>query len=144
MTIATQADHDRRVARVAEQVRRLAAERARAFVDKGGVHHVVPLPAGDRRFRGRKVDVSSLDRILEIDVEARTCDAEPGVTFRDLVAATLPHGLAPAVVPELEGITIGGAVAGCSVESSSFRYGGFHDTCLEYEVMSGAGDVLTG
>jgi len=28
------------------------------------------------------------------------------VTFRDVVDATLPHGLVPAVVPELEGITV--------------------------------------
>ena len=42
----------------------------------------------------------------------------------DKVAATLPHGLAPYVVPELETITIGGAVSGCSLESMSFEVGG--------------------
>src|SRR5438093_235376 len=25
----------------------------------------------------------------------------------------------------------------------SFRYGGFHDSCLEYEVITGGGEVLT-
>jgi hypothetical protein len=40
-------------------------------------------------------------------------------------------------------ITIGVAVAGCSLESMSYRYGGFHDTCLEYEVITAKGDVLT-
>ena len=74
--------------------------------------------------------------MLEIDVEARLCTAEPGATFADVVRATLAHGLLPKVVPELEGITLGGAVAGCSVESMSYRYGGFHDTCLEYEVVT--------
>jgi FAD/FMN-containing dehydrogenase len=74
---------------------------------------------------------------------ARTCTAEPGVTFAELVRATLPHGLLPTVVPELEGITLGGAVAGCSVESMSFRYGGFHDSALEYEVVTGDGRVVT-
>ena len=66
-----------------------------------------------------------------------------GVTFADLVAATLPHGLVPIVVPELKTITIGGAVAGCSIESMSFVHGGFHDTCVEYEVVTAKGDVLT-
>src|SRR2546421_446946 len=37
----------------------------------------------------------------------------------------------------------GGAVSGCSIESMSFRFGGFHDTCLEYEVITATGDVLT-
>src|SRR2546425_1202368 len=32
---------------------------------------------------------------------------------------------------------------GRSVESMSWRYGGFHDSCLEYEVISGAGEVMT-
>jgi FAD/FMN-containing dehydrogenase len=138
-----QADHDRRVAGVAARVRALAAKQQRAHIHKGGVHHVVPLPGGDRRFRSERVDASGLNRILEIDPELRTCVAEPGVTFAEAVAATLPYGLVPAVVPELEGITLGGAVAGCSVESSSFRHGGFHDTCLEYEVVTGDGEVLT-
>jgi FAD/FMN-containing dehydrogenase len=137
------ADHERRVTDVVRQVQELAAARARAHVDKGGVHHVVPLAAGDGRFAGRRVDVSALHHVLAVDAARRLCVAEPGVTFRALVDATLPHGLVPAIVPELEGITVGGAVAGCSVESASFRYGGFHDTCIEYELVSGTGEVLT-
>lgn len=124
------------------QVRNLASAGRPVHIDKGGVHHVVPLPSGDRRFAGRRIDVSGLNRILEVDPEHRVCVAEPGATFAALVEATLPYGLAPAVVPELEGITIGGAVSGCSVESSSFRHGGFHDTCLEYEVVTGTGEVM--
>lgn len=143
MLEASHADHDRRVLAVAARLRELAAGRLQAHVDKGGVHHMVPLPAGDHRFRGGRVDASGLNRILEIDRELRTCTAEPGVTFAEAVTATLPYGLAPAVVPELEGITLGGAIAGCSVESSSFRHGGFHDTCVEYELVTGAGEVLT-
>jgi FAD/FMN-containing dehydrogenase len=130
------------VAAVAAQVRELASARRPVHIDKGGVHHVVPLASGDRRFAGRSIDVSGLNRILAIDPDHRVCVAEPGVTFAAVVEATLPYGLAPAVVPELEGISIGGAVSGCSVESSSFRHGGFHDTCLEYEVVTGTGEVL--
>ena len=139
----SRAGHDHRVKLVVDQVRDLDRSRAVAHVDKGGVHHVVPLPAGDGRFAGRRLDVSRLRHVLEVDVERRRCVAEPGVTFGDVVDATLPHGLAPALVPELEGITVGGAVAGCAIESASFRYGGFHDTCLEYEIVSGTGEVLT-
>src|SRR3712207_4326560 len=108
-------------------------------IAKGGVRHFLPLP-GDRRFSGRAVDVSALNEILEIDVERRSCVAEPGATFADVVRATLSHGLLPKTVPELEGITLGGAVAGCSVESMSFRHGGFHDSCREYEVVTGTGE----
>lgn len=80
--------------------------------------------------------------ILVIDRGRRVCVAEAGATFADVVAATLPLGLAPVIVPELKTITIGGAVSGCSIESMSFVRGGFHDTCVEYEVVTAKGEVL--
>src|SRR5207248_10767519 len=107
-----------------------------------GPSHQVP-KSGDLRRRDDKIDISDLDEILSIDPVARTCVAEAGVRFVDLVQATLRHGLVPIVVPELKTITIGGAVAGCSLESMSYVHGGFHDTCLEYEVITATGDVLT-
>ena len=131
--------HDAKVEAVCAQVRAASASGQPVHIQKGGVHHFVPLP-GDRRFAGNAVDVSALDEVLEVDAGARTCTAEPGATFAEVVRRTLAHGLLPKVVPELEGITLGGAVAGCSVESMSFRYGGFHDSCREYEVVTGTGE----
>jgi FAD/FMN-containing dehydrogenase len=132
--------HDAVVGRIARQLRERTST-APLSLRKRATSHQVPKP-GDRRYSDEKIDVSDLDRIIEIDPVARTCVAEPGVTFVDLVAATLPHGLVPFVVPELKTITIGGAVSGCSLESMSFRYGGFHDSCLEYEVITSDGEVL--
>jgi FAD/FMN-containing dehydrogenase len=132
--------HSSKLERVADQLRQRPAGVPMSF-KKSSVSHEVPKPR-DARHRDEKVDVSDLDEILEIDVEGMTCTAEPGVTFTKLVRATLPHGLVPIIVPELRTITVGGAVSGCSVESASFRHGGFHDTCLEYEVVTGKGDVI--
>jgi FAD/FMN-containing dehydrogenase len=134
--------HDENVNRIASRAASLSAEPEPVHIAKGGVHHVVPVPS-DKRFRSRPLDVSDLTEILEIDVDRRICMAEAGVTFAELLRASIAHGLMPAVVPELEGITIGGAVSGCSIESTSFHHGGFHDTCLEYEVVTGDGRVLT-
>lgn len=108
---------------------------------KRAVSHQVP-KAGDLKYSDERIDISDIDAILEIDVQRRLCVAEAGVTFADLVAATLPLGLAPVIVPELETITIGGAVSGCSIESMSFAHGGFHDSCVEYEVVTARGEVL--
>jgi len=134
------ADHAREVARIARQVREHSSARPLS-IRKRATPHEVP-KANDLRNADDVVDISGLDRILSIDTEARVCVAEPGVTFVDLVAATLPLGLVPLVVPELKTITIGGAVSGCSLESTSFRFGGFHDGCLEYEVITGRGEIL--
>lgn len=133
--------HSKKVESIAAALRERAERNSPAHINKGGVPHFVPLPNDERR-AGKPLDVSVLNRIIEIDPGARVCVAEPGVTFGELVEATLAHGLVPKVVPELEDITIGGAVAGCSIESMSYKYGGFHDSCLEYEVVTGAGEVL--
>jgi len=97
----------------------------------------------DKKYSDDKIDLYDFDKVIDIDPERRICIAEPGVPFNELVDQTLPLGLVPIVVPELETITIGGAVAGCSIESMSYVYGGFHDTCLEYEIITAKGEVLT-
>lgn len=137
---ATAEAHAQKVDRVARQLRERTST-APLSLKKRATSHQVPKPK-DRKWTDEKIDVSDLDQVLEIDVAGRTCTAEPGVTFVDLVAHTLPHGLVPFVVPELKTITIGGAVSGCSIESMSFRDGGFHDSCLAYEVLTSDGDVI--
>lgn len=132
--------HEAKVARIAGELRNRKSTRPLSLRKKA-VSHQVP-KAFDKKYTDDKLDISDLNEILSIDPVARLCVAEPGVTFVDLVAATLAHGLVPIVVPELKTITIGGAVAGCSIESMSYRYGGFHDTCLEYEVITAKGEVL--
>ncbi|HVY60191.1 MAG TPA: FAD-binding oxidoreductase [Planctomycetota bacterium] len=132
--------HAVRVERIARALReRTSAEPL--SLRKKAVSHQVP-KARDLRHRDEKVDISDLNHIVEIDPAGRTCTAESGVTFVKLVEATMKHGLVPIVVPELKTITIGGAVSGCSIESMSFVHGGFHDTCLEYEVVTSTGEVL--
>nr|HEX4316771.1 FAD-binding oxidoreductase [Kofleriaceae bacterium] len=135
------ARHATKVARICRDLRAHDGSKPLSLRKKA-VAHQVPKPT-DLRRRDAKVDISDLNEILAIDPVARTCTAEAGVTFVDLVDATLAHGLVPIVVPELKTITVGGAVAGCSIESMSFVHGGFHDTCVEYEVVTSDGDVLT-
>ncbi len=133
--------HLAKVARIVDQLKSRNRDAGPLSLKKDAVSHMVPNP-NDPRHRDQKLDVRGLNEILEIDTGAKTCTAEPGVTFFDLVKRTLEVGLIPKLVPELKTITIGGAVSGCSVESMSFQYGGFHDTCLEYEVITAGGEVL--
>jgi FAD/FMN-containing dehydrogenase len=132
--------HEEKVLRITSQLkgRRSTAPLTRK---KKTVSHEVPKP-NDRKHQDEKLDISDLNDIIHIDPDKRVCIAEPGATFEQVVDATMRHGLVPAVVPELRTITIGGAVAGCSIESMSYVYGGFHDTCLEYEVVTARGEVL--
>ncbi|MGH8892101.1 MAG: FAD-binding oxidoreductase [Actinomycetes bacterium] len=88
------------------------------------------------------LDVSGLDRVLTIDPVAQTADVQAMTTYEHLVDVTLAHGLMPAVVPQLKTITLGGAVSGLGIESSSFRSGLPHESVREIEVLTGEGKVV--
>ena len=88
------------------------------------------------------LDVSGLDTVLSVDPVARTADVQAMTTYEHLVDATLTHGLMPSVVPQLKTITLGGAVTGLGIESSSFRDGLPHEAVREIEVLTGEGQVV--
>ncbi|MGH4013916.1 MAG: FAD-binding oxidoreductase [Pseudonocardiaceae bacterium] len=89
------------------------------------------------------LDVSGLTGVLEVDPATRTADVAGMCSYADLVAATLPHGLTPLVVPQLKTITLGGAVSGLGIEATSFRNGLPHESVLELDVLTGTGEVVT-
>jgi FAD/FMN-containing dehydrogenase len=88
------------------------------------------------------LDVGALHSVLSVDPAARLADVQGMTTYEDLVDATLPHGLMPTVVPQLKTITLGGAVTGLGIESTSFRNGLPHEAVRELEVLTGAGEVV--
>jgi FAD/FMN-containing dehydrogenase len=89
------------------------------------------------------LDTSGLTGVINVDPEARTADVAGMCTYEKLVAATLPYGLTPLVVPQLKTITLGGAVTGLGIESASFRNGLPHESVLEMDILTGAGELLT-
>ena len=89
------------------------------------------------------LDVSGLTGVIEIDPIAKTADVQGMCTYEDLVDATLPYGLIPYVVPQLRTITLGGAVTGLGIESTSFRNGLPHESVVEMDMFTGAGEVVT-
>ena len=89
------------------------------------------------------LDTSGLTGVIAVDPDARTADVAGMCTYEDLVAATLPYGLSPLVVPQLKTITLGGAVTGLGIESTSFRNGLPHESVLEMDILTGTGEVVT-
>ncbi|SDN41985.1 FAD binding domain-containing protein [Cryobacterium flavum] len=89
------------------------------------------------------LDTSGLTGVISVDAAAQTADVAGMCTYDDLVAETLRYGLVPLVVPQLKTITLGGAVTGLGIESTSFRNGLPHESVLELDVLTGAGEVLT-
>ncbi|RKS74030.1 FAD/FMN-containing dehydrogenase [Motilibacter peucedani] len=135
---SARADYDARVARLAGQL---------AAIPPGSPVRLKKKTSNLFRTRrpssAPRLDVTDFDGVISIDVEARTADVQGMTTYEHLLDATLAHGLAPLVVPQLKTITLGGAVTGLGIESTSFRNGLPHESVLEMDVLTGDGRVVT-
>ena len=130
--------HQQKIQCVADRIRYLNSKGILIRVYHGSTNSTRTL-----RFRQDEiVDISDLNCVLQIDTLNRTAVVEPNVPMDKLVAETMKYGLVPAVVPEFPGITIGGAIAGGSGESSSFRYGLVQNQALECELVLGSGEIV--
>jgi FAD/FMN-containing dehydrogenase len=98
----------------------------------------------DRHGAGKRpLDLAAFDHVLAVDPARGSVDTEGLVSYEALVDATLPHGVMPAVVPQLKSITAGGALAGVGIEATSFRCGLVHDTLIEADVLLADGRIIT-
>jgi FAD/FMN-containing dehydrogenase len=99
------------------------------------------------RFRSEnaapRLDASAFDHVIQVLPDERKAVVGGMTTYEDLAAATLRHGLMPLVVPQLKTITLGGAVSGLGIESTSLRNGMPHESVLEMEILTGDGRVVT-
>ena len=89
------------------------------------------------------LNLDNLDGVINIDFDNNTIDVGAKTTFHNITLITLPYNLMPQIVPELSSITVGGAVSGIGVESSSFRYGFVHNTVLEMDILLSSGEIVT-
>lgn len=130
--------HATAVKKIQQQVASFYKQKKQAKIYRGSTNSL-----RKQEFKqGEVIDISQLSNILHLDSQQRFVETEPNVPMDQLVEHTLQHGFIPAVVMEFPGITVGGGVQGGAAESSSFKYGLFHDTCLEYEIVLGNGEVV--
>jgi FAD/FMN-containing dehydrogenase len=96
---------------------------------------------GDRD--AQRLDTSALTGVIDVDLAAGTAQVQGMTTYETLAAATLARGVMPLVVPQLKTITLGGAVTGLGIESTSFRHGLPHESVRAMDVLLANGDVVT-
>jgi FAD/FMN-containing dehydrogenase/Fe-S oxidoreductase len=84
-----------------------------------------------------------LDRLLELDAEARTAWVEPGVVLDRLNAQLRPHGLwFPVDVSTGAQATIGGMAGNNSCGARSLHYGNMVHNVLAAEAWLSSGDIV--
>ena len=88
----------------------------------------------------RRLDVRAFNQVLRIG--EGFVEAEGMIPYEELTRECLARGVMPTVVPQLKTITLGGALAGVGIESSSHRHGLVHDGMLELDVLLGDGRVV--
>ncbi len=85
-----------------------------------------------------------LNRLLDLDVEGRTCLVEPGIVLDELNRQLKPHGLwFPVDVSTASRATIGGMAGNNSCGGRSIRYGMMRDNVLAIDAVLADGSEAT-
>ena len=133
--------HPREGADVAAAVRAARAVPDLALSPRGGGTGT----NGQSLTRGAILDLSRhMNRILALDLDARTVTVEPGVVLDQLNAVLRPHGFFfPPAVSTATRATIGGMIATDASGKGSRRYGRTSDHVLSLDVVLSDGSDFT-
>jgi decaprenylphospho-beta-D-ribofuranose 2-oxidase len=82
------------------------------------------------------------DRMIRFDAETGLLTVEAGVLLADVIAAFLPRGFFPYVVPGTRYVTIGGALASDVHGKNHHKERGFGDYVVGLTLLTGAGDIM--
>lgn len=92
---------------------------------------------------GLILDVSGLNRILELDRERMSITVEPGVILKDLIAYVEERGFFYPPDPAEKDASIGGNVATNAGGMRAVKYGVTRDYVLQLELVTVNGEILT-
>lgn len=133
--------HETKVADIVAQVRRRPTGAPMCTARPGWMSISLSSRSYKENPKWAPIQMNLMD-ILHIDEEAGIVHVEPSVTIGELTRALLPRGYTLPVVPEMDDLTVGGLINGTGIESSSHRYGLFHEICVEFEMCLGDGRVV--
>lgn len=117
-----------------------AREQRLHLANRGSAHSQSQLAISDG---GILLEMKSMNRIGEVDLEKMTVDVEPGVVWRDLTHHLKRWNLVPRVLTNNLGVTIGGTLAMAGIGVASFLYGSQGDNVVELDVVTGEGNLVT-
>jgi cytokinin dehydrogenase len=117
---------------------RWAAEQGRRFAAQSRRHSVFGRAQAPD---GVVADLRRLPTVHGVEPDRVVVDA--GATWREVLAATLPRGLAPPGLPDYLDLSVGGTLVVGGVGSAVSRSGVLSDHVLELRVVTGRGERRT-
>ncbi len=88
------------------------------------------------------LDMTSLDKVLEVNPEAGAVTCQAGLKWRALVEHLAPQQLSPPVLTNNLGVTLGGTLSTGGLGVASWRHGTQADNVIELEVVTGEGEIV--
>jgi len=136
------ARHEQRVRGVMQQIEDWKREgcRERLCTGRSGWKSMSDL-VPKYKLSHRKIDVSLYD-ILELDEKRGIVRVEPLATMGQISRNLISRGWTLPVVPELDGLTVGGLIMGFGVETSSHKYGLFQHICESFDIVTAEGKCV--
>ncbi|XP_038219324.1 delta(24)-sterol reductase-like [Zerene cesonia] len=135
--------HEKKVKHVQRQIKNwLSGDRSTRLCTARPAWQAMSFRQGLYKKTFTNIHIDLVD-ILEVDTKNMTVRCEPLVTMGQVSKTLEPLGLALAVVPELDQLTVGGLVMGTGVETSSHVHGLFQHICVQYELVLADGSVVT-
>jgi len=92
---------------------------------------------------GLVVDMTALDRVHVLDVDAGTVTVDSGVSLDSLLRQVVPHGLWVPVLPGTRQVTVGGAIAADIHGGNHHTKGSFCNHVLSLDLLTADGEVRT-
>ena len=91
---------------------------------------------------GRAILTRRLNRMLDFDPQTGWLRCEGGVSLEEIIAAFVPQGFFPPVVPGTQHVTVAGALA-CDIHGKNHHVDGcFSDHVRRVELLTGLGEVV--
>lgn len=91
---------------------------------------------------GVVLDLSGLDRVLEVDRDQGFAEVEAGANWRQLLLPLRDGHKLPPVVTDNVHVSVGGTVSAGGLGPGSFRWGAQAGLCEALEVVTATGDIL--
>ena len=137
--------HEERVNRVQSHVKaRLArpAEERRFMCTARAPWQNLSTRFADYKSNSDCIFVGDFNNILTLDEEALCVEVEPMVDVGQITQYLVPRGYMLATTLEIKEATLGGLAAAVGMTTASHKYGLLSETVVEYELITGEGDVI--